>query len=259
MIWDKPRILQELRRLQRDGADLSYSHLARAQQALLSAAAYHFGSYRSAIEKAGIDYAEVIQRPRWNKPRIIRLLKEAKRKGVELHWSAVTKRGDEYARAAFAAIQPRLFGRWDRALQAAGLDADDVVIYRAWDKDAVVFELKARAQNGEALNSGGLQKDDPGLHAAAIRYFGSYPNALKAAKFNPNQLRERRSWDKQAVVSSLKTAQKRGVVTDTAIRQSDPGLYGAAVRLFGSFTAARRAAGISKNVSDNGRSARKKK
>ena len=61
MIWDKPRILQELRRLHRDGADLSYSHLARQQQALLSAAAYHFGSYRIAIEKAGIDYAEVIQ------------------------------------------------------------------------------------------------------------------------------------------------------------------------------------------------------
>src|SRR5437016_2625463 len=90
MIWDKPRILQELRHLHRDGVDLSYNHVARKHQALLSAAAYHFGSYRTGIEKAGIDYSEVIQRPRWNKQRIIRLLKEAKRKGIELHWSSVT-------------------------------------------------------------------------------------------------------------------------------------------------------------------------
>src|SRR5256885_16378933 len=106
MIWDKTRILQELRRLHREGANLSYSHLARNKQALLSAAAYHFGSYRGAIGKAGIDYAEVIQRPRWSKPRIIRILKDAKRKGIELHWSSVTKRCDEISRAAFAAIQP---------------------------------------------------------------------------------------------------------------------------------------------------------
>ena len=52
------------------------------QQALLSAAAYHYGSYRIAVEKAGIDYADVIRRPRWTKPRIIRLLKEAKQEGV---------------------------------------------------------------------------------------------------------------------------------------------------------------------------------
>src|SRR3954469_1254094 len=221
MIWDKPRILQELRRLHRDGVILSYSHLAKRKQALLSAAAYHFGSYRAAIEKAGIDYAEVIQRPRWTKQRIIRILKDSKRKGIELHWSAVTRRGDELARAAFAAIQPRLFGKWDRALHAAGLDADDVVMYRAWDKSSVVFELRARAQVGEALNSGGLQKDDPGLHAAAIRYFGSYPAALRAAKFNPARLRERRTWDKQSVVDALKRSHKRGAVADTEVRSAD--------------------------------------
>jgi hypothetical protein len=256
MIWDKPRILAELRRLHKDGVDLSYSHLAKSHQPLLSAAAYHFGSYRGAIEKAGIAYSEVIQRPRWTKPRIIRMLKDAKRKGVELNWSSVTRRGDELARAAFAAIQPRLFGRWDRALHAAGLDADDVTIYRNWSKETVVFELKSRGQGGEALNSGGLQKDDPGLHAAAIRYFGSYNDALKAAKFNPNNHRERRRWDKQTVLQALKTAHKKGATSDTIVRHKDPGLYGAALRLFGTFSAARSAAGVAKA---NSKSAKKKK
>ena len=134
-----------------------------------------------------------------------------------MHWSSVTKRGDELSRAAFAAIQTRLFGKWDRALHAAGLDADEVVMYRAWDKHSVVFELKLRAQGGDALNSGGLQKDDPGLHAAAIRYFGSYPAALKAAKFDPNRHRERRTWDEAAVIRALKSAHRSGETSDALV------------------------------------------
>ena len=106
------------------------------------------------------------------------------------------------------------------------------------------------------MNSGGLQKDDPGLHAAAIRYFGNYPAALKAAKFDPAQLRERRTWNRETVVRSLKSAGKRGAISDTLIRQTDPGLYGAAVRLFGSFSAARKAAGIGNG---NAKAPRKKK
>src|SRR5687768_18622473 len=104
MIWDKPRILKELKRTYRSGADLSYNALARKQHALVSAAAYHFGSYRRAVEQAGIDYASVIRRPRWTKQTIIALLKKAKRKHVHLHWSAVTKRRDELGRAAFASL-----------------------------------------------------------------------------------------------------------------------------------------------------------
>src|ERR1700712_3726503 len=142
LAWDKPRILAALRQLDKAGKELSYNALAKTQQSLVSAAAYHFGSYRGAIEKAGIDYAEVTRRPRWTKQAIIKLIKEAKRRDDDLHWSAVTKRRDELGLAAFASLQPRLFGRWDRALQAAGLDADDVAMYRRWDRHSILFELR---------------------------------------------------------------------------------------------------------------------
>ena len=42
-------------------------------------------------------------------------------------------------KAAFASLQPRLFGSWDRALHGAGLDAEEVSRYRKWDADTVVF------------------------------------------------------------------------------------------------------------------------
>ncbi len=115
MVWDKPEILKTLKSLHKQHVDLSYNALASTHQSLVSAAAYHFGSYRKAIEKAGIPYDTVVRRPRWTKAAIITLIKKARRDGIDLHWSAITRRRDELGKAAFASLQPRLFGSWDRA------------------------------------------------------------------------------------------------------------------------------------------------
>jgi hypothetical protein len=245
MIWNKNEILRELRRLRKSGEDLSYNGLSGRMQALVSAAAYHFGSYRRAVELAGIDYASVLRRPRWTRAGIIALIKSARRRGEDLYWSAVTHRRDELGKAAFAALQPRLFGKWERALHAAGLDADDIARYRRWDCNSIAFELKGRARDGEAVSSGALQADDPGLHAAAVRHFGAFDAALRASGLDPRKFRERRSWDKKEVIREIKAAARNGArLADSQVRKDQPALYGAAIRLFGTFTAARKIAGI---------------
>jgi hypothetical protein len=245
MHWTKDEIIKAVKKAYAQGRDLSYNAMAAKHQALVSAAAYHFGSYRKAVERAGIDYAEVTRRPRWTKQKIIALIKAGKRKDEDLHWSAVTKRRDELGRAAFASLQPRLFASWDKALTAAGLDADDVNRYRKWDRESILFDLKGRQKDREPLNSGAIQSDDPGLHAAAVRHFGSYDAALRGARIDPAKVRERRRWDDAEVLKALKAAKRAGKkLSDSAVRKEQPALYGAAVRLFGSFTAARTAAGI---------------
>jgi hypothetical protein len=245
MVWDKTEILATLKKLHRQGADLSYNAMAKKMQPLVSAAAYHFGSYRTAVEHSGLDYSEFVRRPRWTKTGIIKLIKEARRAGNELHWSAITQRRDELGKAAFAALQPRLFGSWDRALHAAGLDADDINRYRKWTRDTVVSELKARSRDSEPLNSGAIQKQDPGLHAAAVRHFNGFDEALRAAKLDPEKVRQRKIWDRSDVIKNLKLLKKSGKrMSDSTIRREHPALYGAAVRLFGSFTSARTAAGL---------------
>ncbi len=245
MAWTRARILNELKNLHQRGKDLSYNRLARTNQALLSAAAYHFKSYRRAVEAAGLDYAQLVRRPRWTRARIVALIKSAKRRGDELHWSAVTRRRDELGKAAFASLQTRLFASWQRALQAAGLDADDISRYRHWDRSTIASELRTRHRAGKALNSGSLQKENPGLHAAAVRHFGHYDAALRFAKIDPTRFRQRRKWSKPDVLRSIKSAAANGQsVSDSHVRRQFPALYGAAVRLFGGFTAARTAAKI---------------
>jgi len=245
MSWTKATILQELKKRHRLGANMSYNGMSRASQSLVSAAAYHYGSYRKAVEQAGIPYAEVIRRPRWTRVAIIKVIKQARREGQDLNWGAVTRRRDELGKAAFAAVQKRLFGRWDKALQAAGLDADDVSPYRRWTEHTILFELRARHREGDAVNSGAIQADDPGLHAAAVRQFKKFDAALAAANIKPESVRRRQSWSKPLVIASLKVLKKSGSkLSDTSVRKSAPALYGAAVRLFGSFPAARAAAGV---------------
>ena len=64
------------------------------------------------------------------------------------------------------------------AIDALGLD-------EVWWIVSPGNPLKARAKDNQALNSGALQEEDPGLHAAAVRHFGGYDKALKAAKVDP--------------------------------------------------------------------------
>jgi hypothetical protein len=238
--WDKDRIVRALRQLHKAGKELSYNRLSRSMQPLVSAAAYHFGSFQKAVEQAGIDYEQVRRRPRWTKVKIIQVIKKARREGQDLYWSAVIQRRDELGKAAFAALQPRLFGNWVRALHAAGLDADDISRYRHWDRHTIIAELKQRYRDDEPLNSGALQREDPGAHAAALRHFGGYDQALKAAGLKPEELRRRKRWSHDAVVRELKGFQRRHrELSAAALRRNAPALYGAVLRYFKTLGAAR--------------------
>ena len=131
------------------------------------------------------------------------------------------------------------------ALEAAGLNPDDVSQYRRWDHVTIVGELRRRHRKGEALSSGSVQQNSPALHAAAVRHFGDYDAALVAAKLDPHELRKRQRWSKEEVIKALKTAARSGKrMSSTQARHEIPAAHGAAVRLFGSFTSARDAAGI---------------
>jgi len=246
MVWNEQRIIQTLKQLHQEGKPLSYNALAKKKQSLVSAAAYHFGSYRRAVERAGIAYAEVLRRPRWSKQHIIAVIKKAKREGLDLHWSSVTKRRDELGKAAFASLQKRLFGSWDRALHGAGLDSDEISPYQRWDKSTILFEIKTLHRENEPLNSGAMQRSSPGLHAAAVRHFGAYDVALKAAGIKPEKVRQRRTWTRPGIVAAIRAAGgSKRKLSDSSVRKSHPALYGAALREFGTFTKALKSVEVS--------------
>ena len=77
-------------------------------------------------------------------------------------------------------------GSWRKALQAAGLES----VRQQWSKDRVIRELRARYSVPGAPSR--WTDSDMRLRGAAKRYFGSWHQALVAAKVRtgtPRQLR----------------------------------------------------------------------
>lgn len=189
--WTPQSITAALRKVRRRQGltALSWRALARKDRSLLSAATYHYGSLAAALRSAGVQPAAASRKPIWTKDRVIQTLKAARRRGTDLSWSAAIRRPGPLRRAAFAG--KRLFGSWARALNVAGVDIDEWRRYYHWDRATVAFDLRQRHANGEPMNSGAVQQDEPALHAAAIRHFKTFDAALRAARIEPRKVRVR--------------------------------------------------------------------
>ena len=141
--WNKERILERIRELSAAGEDLSWRHVSTQVDPQLAAAATkkkHFGSWRNAVNSAGLDYSTIRRYREWDEETILSQLKELHEKGIDLN----AKSMEEYDITLITAARRR-FDSWDRALTAAGLDYRKIVL-RAPFKRRRTAELEAETK-----------------------------------------------------------------------------------------------------------------
>lgn len=124
-----------------------------------------------------------------------------------------------------------LFGSWRKALAAAGIESART----EWSRETVIERLKLTRGRGLPV--------DAILVNAATRYFSTMRAACKAARVpcltsNPPHL----DWDRDMAVAAIRRRYDDGHSLRATARE-DPALYAAGKRLFGTWTAARAAAG----------------
>jgi hypothetical protein len=85
---------------------------------LIATARRRFGNWGAAVEKAGLDYASIRRRRRWNKEQILSEIREMNEKGADLR-SGMARQENPALFAA--ACKPRFFGSWGKALEAADI------------------------------------------------------------------------------------------------------------------------------------------
>ncbi|MFO7676151.1 MAG: hypothetical protein R6X12_07555 [bacterium] len=176
--WSRDEVVREIRRLAEKGTALNSGHVARSFPALAYAARKYLGSWERAIAAAGLDYEQIRRKSIWSRRRIIERIRELAREGKPLYVSHAER---NYRGLVGAATMH--FGSWRRAIQAAGFEYVKIKRQREWSKMAIVREVRRLKREGLDLSTTmAVRRKFRTLHAAAVRYFGSWAGALRAAR-----------------------------------------------------------------------------
>jgi hypothetical protein len=220
--WTLANTVTAIRDRHKSGRNLSTTH--REDPSLYNAAKRLHGRWTNALAAAGLEPPSV---ERLSATEVILKIQERQRSGSTL--SNMDKHDPLLAQSAL-----RHFGRWSKALLAAGVET---TVRSRWSKRTVVEGICARQQRGEALSK--TWREDVHLFAAANRHFGSWTDAMRAAGFEPI-IRER--WSQRRVLERLQASASRCGTRN--LRHVDHNLAAAAYRIFGSYKAALKAAGL---------------
>ena len=247
-------ILAEIRRRQSVGEPLRAANVARdiGGEPLLNRARALLGSWSEALLSAGIQPARYGPSPWVNasKDDIVRELRRREHAGEPLR---ISKVGHEKWGKALGSRATFHFGSWHEALLAAGV-APAPVRWGYWataSAEDVLAEIRRRQQAGESLKQRIIARESRGggLLARAKELFGSWAGALTAAglKLPPGS---RSPWPEASKTAVLAEIQRRARAGETLRvdlifkEQWGAPLIWRARRLFGSWKAAREAAGI---------------
>ena len=120
-----------------------------------------------------------------------------------------------------------LFGSWDNALRAAGFAPDRVRSHSVWTTQKIVQSIRQLRAKRQQLNANFMMKTHWRLFNAALRHYGKWGEALRAAGISPIATLSSRS-GRRDLVQALRKAHPRGAIPPTLKLQAE--LYFGSVR-----------------------------
>jgi len=254
--WTPEYVLDRLDELNRRGVLLNPARIEREETSLYMAARKYFKNWDTALRLIGLlpDRVRLVARKtHWTARDVIGALRQRMKAGQVLNWTAVMSQHRSLGAAA-----RKHFGSYDRALKSAGLDPNKIRklpvpngLYKS--KVDVIAEIRRRRLFERPLNYVSVVKGEHkniALYQKARRLFGSWQAAIKAAglTYGDVAVRHLRDWTGPDIKKALAQRARDGLpLMAKAVRNDSRrqiGLYGAAMRIFGNWNAALRAAGI---------------
>lgn len=183
--WSREAIIRHLLQMEAEGRPLYVADVTRDDSGFVAAARLWLGSWGNALKAAGIDPARWTKRvPRWTEDLVIQTIQGIYSRGGAVNHASVGR--NSVSRAGVA-----LFGNWDNALRAAGLDPSAIRRWRKpWTRETLLQEIQRKAQAGEPLNARDVSPNC--IRRPAGRLFGSWDAALAAAGLDPSTIKQNR-------------------------------------------------------------------
>jgi hypothetical protein len=175
--WNKKEVVRIIKALAAKGEKLNSDSVARSHSGLAYAGRRYWGSWDRALKAAGLDCDKIRRKTHWSRARIVGQIRDIKKAGGPLSYTAAEADYHELVPAATT-----LFGSWRKAIEAAGLDYTKIKRHKQWSKSEVAREIKRMNKAGLDLSTTiPVRAKCRSLHASALRYFGSWAAAMKAA------------------------------------------------------------------------------
>jgi len=190
--WSKQIVLQRIKARAEAERPLCYSAVVAEEEVLIGAARRLFGSWGVAVQDAGIDYQEVKKaarrKPRepagtWTEEKIIGKIKARAKAGLPLNPHAV-----QIDDAKLYSAAAGLFGSWSRAVEAAGLNHEEVSRTVRWSKVKILEMICAAAKQGRLLK---ITNFPESFRSAVMDHFGSWEAALNEAGYGEKTWQEK--------------------------------------------------------------------
>ena len=241
--WTAEQVVTEIRAWRERGEPLYANHVRLNFQELLAASIRYFGSWQKAVEAAGFSYDQVRKYRRWSKEAIVEEIRNLHTQGTDLSFRAMAL--SRHNSMVYAAIRPKYFGSWKVALEAAGLESEEIYRYRSWEEADILDEIRRLKADGADLSSKSMDESSNRLIATARRRFGNWGHALAKAGINYDEIRRRKRWTRESLVEGILELKRQGVPLITPeVKRAHPSLFAAACKkhFFGTWKKALKAA-----------------
>ena len=189
--WNRERIVAAIRGLARQGQDVSFAAVRRAEPRLVQAAYRHpeLGNWGNALRAAGLGASSHGRRRSWSRQQIINEIQAMARAGSSLAFSHARRTNPKVVSAA---CSPRHFGAWGNAVAAAGFDYEEHRRRRRWTRERILATIRHLRAQGHPLSASELERAAWGALVAAARkpaMFGSWRHAVESAGIDYDQVR----------------------------------------------------------------------
>jgi hypothetical protein len=195
--WTEQSIIQEIVRRKLLGLPIRSIAVSKEDRGLYQAARRHFGKngWERARVLAGLDPREPDSRIIWNTRTVCEEIRFLYKNNISLNTGSLMKNGYSYIHAAGR----KVFGSWEAALTASGLDYAKIQKHRQrgyWTKSRILEAIRRLEQEGVRLSSKHMQQTAGALYSSSVLRFGSWSQAVEAAGIN--YMKHCRVWSTKA-------------------------------------------------------------
>jgi hypothetical protein len=200
--WTPEDVVTEIQRIHRAGGCLRRNNVPVS---LYEVGRRLFGTWRAAVEKAGLQYEEVSGVRRWNRRKVITRIQQLAADGFPLQATHIKQVYSHLHRAGV-----KLFpNSWRKALRAAGFDPDEHKMTRCrWDRQSAEDWVRKQAAKGKSLLARNVPPDL--LRFVYKRIRKGWADFVESLGIPYTGVKKRRGWTKRLLLSEIRRWEAEG-------------------------------------------------